>query len=287
MTGFGEASGHLGDSAVLAFEVQSVNHRHLKLRMRLPDELAAFEAPAEAVLRHRVPRGSLTVSCRLRGSGAPRLALDHEQLAGYVAALRAVQREHELEGGLSLATLAGLPGVLSFAAASYDGQLEPFLALLGRALDQLEASRRVEGAALQEALHAQLAGIEGELESLFAILPETVKGYRLRLRKRVDELLSDTQVGLDDGSLEREVALMAEKASLQEETDRLRAHVLEMRKQLDSDGPVGRRLEFLAQEMLREANTMAAKSVDARAVHTVLAIKLRVDSIREQVSNVQ
>ncbi len=286
MTGFGEASGAFGNAS-LAIEVQAVNHRHLKLRIRLPEPLALFEPAAEQLLRRRVPRGSLSLNVQLRGDSSQRLHLDRKLLSSYVEELRAVQAELGLQGAIGFETLAALPGALRFAAPDYSPQQADFLSMLERALEALEQARRSEGEALGVALRTQLDAIEQQLALLAELLPAAVRAYQQRLQQRVADLLEGGAASFEGGGLQREVALIAEKSSLQEEVDRLRSHVERMRAQLDCKEPVGRSLEFLAQEMLREANTMAAKSIDADIVHRVLAIKLQVDHIREQVSNVQ
>lgn len=286
MTGFGEASGAIGNAS-LSVEVQAVNHRHLKLRIRLPEPLAVFEAAAEQLIRRRIPRGSLSLNVQLRGDSTQRLVLDRKLLAAYVEELRAVQAELGLHGTIGFDTLAALPGALSFAAPDYAPYQADFLRLLEAALAALEQSRRAEGEALAGSLRGQLDEIAHQLAKLAELLPGAVRGYQQRLEQRVADLLAGGAASFENGSLQREVALIAEKSSLQEELDRLQSHVTRIRSQLQSSEPVGRSLEFLAQEMLREANTMAAKSIDADIVHRVLAIKLQVDHIREQVCNVQ
>lgn len=289
MTGFGVAHATHG-GAHLEVEVRSVNGRHLKVVTRLPDSLGGLGPQVEEAVRARVTRGAMHVQVRVSGSlesGGPQLDLN--LLKRFYATLTVAARELGAAPP-TIGEVALLPYVIREDVA-HDAAQEvwPTLAtLIGQALDGLEAMRRLEGAGIAEDLRQtgkKILELAAEVE---ALVPDVVREQGLRLRARIEQLVKDVQLALDPNELARETALLADRGDISEEVQRLRSHVEQLLGALDqADGPLGRKLEFLAQELLREANTMASKSHDTAMVQRILAIKLAVERIREQVANVE
>lgn len=289
MTGFGTAHASHG-AAHLEVEVRSVNGRHLKVVARLPEALSGLAPQLEDLVRGRLTRGAVHVTVRAAGSlesGGPQV--DVELLKRLHAALTGAARDLGAEPP-RIGEVALLPGVIREDVARDAAQeVWPTLERLANAaIDGLEAMRRQEGQGIADDLRAtagRIGELVGEVERL---VPEVVREQGSRMRARIEQLLKDAQHALDPGELARETALIADRGDISEEVQRLRSHVEQLLQALDhSDGPVGRKLEFLAQELLREANTMASKAHDTQLVHRILAIKLDVERIREQVANVE
>ena len=292
MTGFGGASVRCGDWS-LALEVRSVNHRHLDARVRLPRTLSALEPQLRARVQQRFARGKLdvTVVAPEGGTPAPRLDIDLAVARDYLAAGRALAESDGVPGALDASALLALPGVARLSEPELaEGELrEPLLAALDEALDALAAMRASEGAALARDLEARLvrvAELAGGLEGRSA---EVKQAAIERLRKRTRQLEAETGL-LDEARLHQEISLAAERMDIAEEVVRLRSHVAQFRELLAEAGPeapVGRRLEFLLQELGREANTIGSKGSDAPIAHEVVELKGELERIREQVLNVE
>ncbi len=288
MTGFGVASAEAGGLRV-EVEVRSVNHRHLKLSARVPEPLTALIPRIEERVRGQVTRGTVYLTVRSAdASGGGAFALDVPLLRRFYEQLT------QLAGELgapppSLAEVAQLEGVVRTGEAS--PELEAVWPAVEAAVDQALAAvlamRRAEGAALAVELGAIADQIEALAGTLEANLPAALAEQQRRLRERVEALLADQEVRLEPHALARELALLGDKGDIAEELQRLRSHVAQLRAALAAEGPIGRKLEFLAQELLREANTMASKTHDSALVETILAIKLQVERVREQVANVE
>ena len=292
MTGFGSASFRLADTA-FAIEVRSVNQRHLDVRVRLPRALAALEAELRARIQERFERGKLECSVSAPGGDAlpPRLEIDREAARAYLEAARRLEGEEGLRASLGSAELLALPGVARLVEPELAGD-ELRLALLpalDAALAGLAAMRAAEGEALARDLEARLARILELSAELEARAGEVAQSVRERLRKRARQLEAEVGV-VDEARLHQELALAADRLDISEEIVRLRSHVEQFRKMLAAAGPgkpAGRRLEFMLQEMSREANTLGAKGADAPAAHLVVELKTELERIREQVQNVE
>jgi uncharacterized protein (TIGR00255 family) len=291
MTGFGSASFRLADTP-FAIEVRSVNQRHLDVRVRLPRALAALEPELRARIQEKFERGKLECSVTAPGGDAltPRLEIDPAALRAYLEAAQALEREHGLRVSGS-AELLALPGVARLVEPELEGDelRRALLPALDAAIAGLAAMRAAEGEALARDLEARLARIlelAGELE---ARAGEVAQSVRERLRKRARQLEAEVGV-VDEARLHQELALAADRLDISEEIVRLRSHVEQFRKLLAGAGPgkpAGRRLEFLLQEMSREANTLGAKGADAPAAHLVVELKTELERMREQVQNVE
>jgi len=290
MTGFGRGETG-GRGRTFTVEVQSVNHRFLEVRCRLPRRLAGLEPRFQRAVQQRFARGHFEMSVQEKENDVEgrnrRLKVDLPLARQYVELLRALQQEMNLPGQVTLEMLAGQRELISVeeseeALEDVWAELEP--ALVG-ALDALTAMRCQEGAALAEALRRHLDEIEGTLSRVVGRTSDLVTAHRNRLRERVADLLDGRLP--DPLRLEQEVALLAERGDVDEECDRLRSHLAQFRETLDQAGPQGRRLDFLLQEMNREANTIGSKASDAGLAQDVVSLKTSIERLREQVQNLE
>lgn len=288
MTGYGEASAHLGGVQYF-LEVRSLNNKYLKVVLRLPDALQSLEAELESKLRERVSRGTVTVTASVSdNSAAAAYEVNKKALARYIEQIK------EASGGapVDIASLMALPGVLQ-PPADAEGRLEATKAalfdLLNKAVAQLTAMREREGKALVADLRSHHEFIATRVVKLKEIAPSVIHEYEKRLRTRIDSLLAEAGVKVDTVDLVREIAAYAERTDIAEELNRLGAHLEQFMELLTSTDsrPLGRTLDFLAQEMLREANTIASKSPDAAISRLAVEIKGAIDRIKEQAANVE
>ena len=292
MTGFASAKGHEAGFS-WAWELRSVNSKGLDLRLRVPDWVPGLEAALRARLSRDITRGAVTLSLRLgREDETGQLTLDMAQLDAVLDALAAVETR-ALDRGISLAPsraadLLGLRGVLDTASADDDG--EALRTALMTAFEPLIADflamRRAEGAALNDVIAAQLDTIAG----LTADAAEAAQARRDEQAEALNAALArvmDGAAGVDEARVAQELALIAVKADITEELDRLTAHVAAARELLSADAPIGRKFDFLAQEFNREANTLCSKS-GAKALTAIgLELKTVIDQMREQIQNVE
>ena len=294
MTGFGAASGEF-DGSRFVVEIRAVNGKFYKSTLRLPDELLALEGEIDQLVSKRLGRGSVTIAVRFTPApGALAATIDRAALSAYLAQLdAAIPAELRDRCTIDASALLPLPGVIAQSAGSDDRMLgvarEAIAKLVGEACDRLVEMRRREGAGLAVQLR-ELGGELGErLERIAERSPEVIVGYRERLRSRIDTLLAESGTALREEDLLREVAIYADRSDIAEEVIRLRGHLGQLEQVLTpSDGrPAGRVLDFLAQEMLREANTIASKSSDAEITREVVEIKGLIERIKEQAQNVE
>lgn len=291
MTGFGAAEGMVNGHRV-AVEVRSVNHRFFTPSLKLPAALARLEPEFREVMRQRVPRGHVTLSVRLEREGEGEGArIDAARLRDYVTQLRAVAAELGVSDTLDLTALLRLPDVLrtdADPAADLAGlTADQLLPVVQAALDGLTRMRREEGARLVAYLEERLAAIEGGLARIARRAPDRLTEQRDRLRAAVRELAEG--VAVDEQRLAQEIAILADRFDVNEELSRFASHNQAFREALAGTGtePVGKRLGFLLQEMLREANTTGSKANDAAMQREVIAIKEELERMREQVENLE
>lgn len=295
MTGFGEASSHAPDGAHYFLEVRSLNNRYFKSVIRLPDEFQGLEAEIESELRRKLTRGSVTVTATCgESTGAAAHTINHQALGEYIRQLQATPQVASGEVKIDIAPLLTLPGVLQ-PPANEEARLErartQFLALLSKACANLIAMREREGTALVEDLFANRDVILDRLKIISARAPQTIQEYEARLRQRIETMLREAELRVDSVDIIREIAAYAERSDISEEITRLTGHMEQYTQLLTpkttGDKPVGRTLDFLAQEMLREANTMASKSADVTLSRAIVEIKGAIDRIKEQVQNIE
>jgi uncharacterized protein (TIGR00255 family) len=290
MTGFGRGTAQ-GDGFVAAVDLKTVNNRFLDVHLRASTDLSSIESVVRRRLGERLSRGRVDVSISLERTGEVAYELNRPLIAGFIQAMREMQKDFGLAGEPDINVLARLPGAMQ---AARDGVSEEMLKgveqALAQAIDELEAMRLREGAALASEMSARLDEIERHLPVIESLSAEQVENYRARVYKRISELLARDGleiVELDQGRLAQEVAYLADRSDITEETTRLRSHVAQFRAALAEEGDVGKRLDFLLQEFNREANTVLSKSTDTAIKEAALAIKAAVEKLREQVQNVE
>ena len=286
MTGYGRAFRER-DGRQMTIELKSVNHRFLDLAFRIPRNLMFMEDAARKAIGARLSRGHVDVFVTYRNlrTDARTVTVDRALYDAYARALDTVA-----EGGLrddrSLMSIARLPDVLVVTEAEEDQDAVTALMLdtLAEALDQLIAMRAREGEAMRRDLNEKVDAIErmtGEVEARY---PQTVEAYRARLKAAVEELIA---TDVDETRLLTEVAIMADRSAIAEEIVRLKSHVAALRKLFEEDKPIGRRIDFLVQELNRETNTISSKSQDIPITRLVVDMKAEIEKLREQLQNVE
>jgi len=289
MTGFGRGSAS-GDDFTVAVEIKTVNNRYLDIHLRLSQELSPLEMIIRKRVGARLARGRVDLNINFERTGATTYEVNRPLIAGYVSAMREIQHEFNLAGDIDISSVARLPGAL---APARDGLGEVNTAGLERALDEaldsLELMRENEGAALAEEMRSRLGKIEAEVPVIEAAAAGLADAYRQRLQKRIGELVirGAQAIELDAGRLAQEVAYLADRSDISEELARLRSHIEQFRAAIYDDGEVGKRLDFLLQELNREANTVLSKSTEISIKDAGLAIKAEIEKLREQVQNVE
>lgn len=287
MTGFGQAEGPVGNVRVLV-EVRTVNHRFFSPSIKLPSAFGRWEAEVREAMRVRVARGHVTLSARFERAESNTAGIDEARFAEVVIELRRLRERHELEGPVDLATVLRMPDVISSARdEEVTGTSAELVAVVEAALAQLDAARTDEGRRLAEVLSARLAAVADAVSRIAARAPERLLAQRDRLRSSVRELAEG--VAVDEQRLAQEVAILADRLDVSEELDRFQSHITAFRDTLAAPGgePVGKRLGFLLQELLREANTTGSKAADAAIVQDVIGIKEELERLREQVENLE
>ena len=294
MTGFGRGQSKAvsNGSPRAEIEIRAVNQRFLKLSLKLPPYLAVLETRVREAVRQRLRRGAVDVYARIRsdpGAAGQPAAVDEAAVRAYVTRWRELAAQLDLSGELSVNTLAGLPDLfLKGAAAPQPEALWPAIdEALQLALDDLEQMRAREGAALARDLIGHVKKMRAALDKIKLRAPRTIAAYRKKLTARVRELLTDTQWRPARDAIESEVVLCAERADISEEITRLDSHLDQFAAALKTNGEIGKRLEFLAQEMHREINTIGSKAADEKISTLVVELKSQLEKIREQSANVE
>ncbi|MFL5615690.1 MAG: YicC/YloC family endoribonuclease [Gemmatimonadaceae bacterium] len=287
MTGFGAAEGNVG-GAVVAVEVRSVNHRFFNPSIKLPSEFARWEGEVRETLRKSITRGHVTLFARVAREQTEG-RIDEARFASYVQQLRELQQRYGLDATLDVGTILRLPDVLSAqdGIESTPGTAQELVDIVGRAAAAMDAMRVAEGARLGAYIDERLQLIAESVERIAERAPSRLIEQRDRLRLAVQELAGG--IALDEQRLAQEIALLADRLDVSEEIARFRSHLEAFRATLRdaaTDG-VGKRLGFLLQELLREANTTGSKGNDSVILQDVLAIKEELERIREQVENLE
>ncbi|NQU43427.1 YicC family protein [bacterium] len=292
MTGFGRAedSREIGAFAV---EAKSVNHRFLEPRVHLPRELSWLELPLTRLIKERLIRGKVDASIRWTPAPEyqPRASFNRAILADYERQTADLAEFLEREEAVSLEYLLQLPGVAEAASPIMEEEAVQDLAIsaLNQALDALIEERRREGEALEKEIRLRLSNLEEMRTSIESRREEVVETYRQRLRKKAEEWAQTASVEIDAGRLESEILLYAERSDITEELVRLDTHIDAFVQAFDASGEAaqGRSMEFLAQELLRETNTIGSKARDTSIATLVLTMKNEIEKIREQILNVE
>lgn len=288
MTGYGRGS-CAGPAFNITVELRSVNYRYADYYLKIPREFYFLEDRIRRLLKGKVGRGRVEVNIIARRSSAGKegVALDEKLAAAYLRAFRDLAKGLDIPLDLSMADLVQMPGVLEDPDhVSEEKALWPYLEkALQEALEGLLDGRTAEGRNLYRDLKDRLAKLEALAEELAALVPAALEEQRARLESRLQEALADN---FDEGRLLTECAVLAEKMDVHEETVRLKSHLEALDEALQKNkGPVGRRLDFIAQEIFREINTIGAKSQDYRLVALVVEIKSELEKMREQIQNIE
>lgn len=289
MTGFGRASVSENDFSITV-ELKTVNNRFLDVNLRLPAELQLLEPVVKKLISDRLARGRVDVNLQYDRDDTAQFELNRPLIAGILAAMKEMQDEFSLKGEPDINVIARLPNVITTKKEEPGPE---FLVAVGNvvalAIDDLENMRTIEGDMLGAELASRLNDIEGRLPAIEAEAANVAEEYRQRLTKRIGELLAraDSQIEVDGSRLAQEVAFLADRLDISEEITRLKTHIEHFRGIVAEDRDVGKRLDFLTQELNREANTIASKTNNMIVKENALAIKSDIEKIREQVQNVE
>ncbi len=287
MTGYGQAEGTVGALRVVV-DVRTVNHRFFSPSIKLPSAFGRWETEVREAMRLKVSRGHVTLTARAERLADAPVAIDQERFAAAAAQLKALVYANGLSGGVDLASVLRMPDVMTAPREEdLSGTVTELVAIVEGALDALQRARAEEGERLALVLRQRLEAVSGALSRIAARAPERLVAHRDRLRESVRELAGG--VAVDEGRLAQEIAILADRMDVAEELDRFQSHIVAFRSALDESGgdPVGKRLGFLLQEMLREANTTGSKAADAPILHEVVGLKEELERIREQVENLE
>jgi uncharacterized protein (TIGR00255 family) len=289
MTGYGKAM-VAGDNFSVSVDLKTVNNRFLDIHLRVGSELASLEPSIKKRITSRLTRGRVDVAISLERTAQMVYELNRPLIAGYVNALKQLQADFQIGGELDINVLARIPGALQPARSAIDADVISGVdAAVSQALDELEKMREQEGQALKTELRDRVQKIESLVPTIEAAAAGLAEAYRVRLQKRIGELLNrgGQVVEVDPARLAQEVAYLADRSDVSEEMVRLRSHLTQFQEALDAPGEAGKMLDFLLQELNREANTTLSKSTDLVIKEAGLAIKAEVEKLREQVQNVE
>jgi len=269
----------------LTWEIRSVNHRYLDISLRLPEPLRMIEETVREKVNQQLARGKLEVSLRFQVDrnqpGA--MSIDDGLVDRLTEMANEIEKRIHESSSLGVRDILNWPGVITDGGIDYESLAKDAVTLLDDTLDSLIRNRQREGERLVEMVNERLAGIGEQVDAVRTILPEIMTAFRIRLENRLSELKDS----LEPGRLEQEVVIFANKSDVAEELDRLESHITETRHALGSKKPIGRRLDFLMQEMNREANTLGSKSSDIRITNASIELKVLIEQIREQIQNVE
>ena len=288
MTGYGRAQGSFSGGDILV-EIKSVNNRYLDCGVKLPRIYGFAEEAVKAAVQKSISRGKVDVFITISSAGAEnvKISLNAPVVEGYLAALKQIAADYGVRDDISVSSLSRFPDVFLVEKQEEDEQevREAVLAVVGEALEAFDAMRTREGDALRRDMTEKSDQILDLVSKVEARNPETVAAYRERLTNKMQEVLGNTAI--DEARILQEAAIYADKVAVDEETVRLRSHVDQMRSMLSEGGVMGRKLDFLMQEMNREANTIGSKCSDVAEARTVVDIKALLEKLREQIQNIE
>ncbi len=289
MTGFGRGQVS-NENFEVSVEIKTVNNRFLDLNLRLSQELQTLEADLKRLVNTRLSRGRVDINLQYERTEELVYELNRPLISGYLSAMKTMQDEFSLSGEPDLNVIARLPNALQpkkeELSVEFAGAIKT---AFENALDELEKMRESEGEALKTELFFRLSEIESHLPQIEAESAKVADEYQVRLTKKLNDFLSrsDSQIEIDQARLAQEVAYLADRSDISEEIMRLRSHIEHFRVISEDEKDVGKRLDFLTQELNREANTIASKTNNLIVKEAALAIKSEIEKIREQVQNVE
>ncbi len=288
MTGFGRGEDTIGGRHIV-FEIKSVNHKYFEFNSRIPRGYLFLEDKLKAYIQGKISRGKVDVFLQIETLEEMdvQVLVNHSLASAYVTALQELKERYQLPDEPSLALLSKYSDIFSVhkAPEDEDAVWEAVRQVADQAIASFLKMREAEGARLKADILEKAGEIVALVDQVERHTPETVEHYRERLKAKIEELLQDNR--FDEQRVLTEVAIFADKVAVDEETVRLRSHFQQLQRLVDSDGPVGRKIDFLVQEMNREANTIGSKSVNSQIAYLVVDIKALIEKIREQVQNVE
>ena len=288
MTGYGRAVETV-NGREFTVELRSVNNRYLDCTVKLPRALSFAEDAVKQAVKGSISRGKVDVFISLRSESAQdvRITLNAPMVEGYIAAMRQMAQDYGIGEDISVSLLSRMPDVFTVDKPEIDEEqmLSDLLSVVGKALERYDAMRTAEGKALENDLRSRGETILSLVEQVEAGSGQTVADYRTRLENKLKEVLANTAI--DESRILTEAAIFADKVAVDEETVRLRSHLDQMNNMLTTGGAIGRKLDFLLQEMNRESNTIGSKCSDVRLARIVVDIKAELEKIREQTQNIE
>lgn len=288
MTGYGRSE-NIIDGRHIIFEIKSVNHKFFECNARLPRSCMFLEDKLKTLVQGKISRGKVDVFLQLETleSTDTEVLVNHSLASAYVKALRELKEEYSLPDEVSLSLLARCPDLLSVRKAQEDEDAlwAAVAEVAEAAIESFLEMRKSEGVRLQKDILEKAGRLEALVDEVEKITPETVAEYRERLQAKIEEMLGANH--FDEQRVLTEVAVFADKVAVDEETVRLRSHIRQLRQLSESEEPVGRKIDFLVQEMNREANTIGSKSVNSKIAYLVVDMKSEIEKIREQIQNVE
>ncbi len=288
MTGFGRAEAVLNGRSITV-EIRSVNHRYYEFSCRLPRSMNFAEEKIKSFLYGKISRGKVEVSVLVQNVAAisEKITVNKEVISEYITALREIKDEMDLTDNLSLSDVMRIPDAFTVVKAETDEEQlwDDLRSVLGAALDNFVRMRETEGAKMRADILSRLEVIEKNVSVVEERSPKIVEDYRKRLYDRMCEVLEGRNI--DEGRILLEAGIFSEKTAVDEETVRLRSHISQLRGMVESDEPIGRKLDFLVQEMNRETNTIGSKVQDIEVTKIVVDQKSEIEKIREQIQNIE
>ena len=288
MTGYGRAVETI-DGREITAELRSVNNRYLDCTVKMPRLYAFAEDSVKTHVKSAISRGKVDVfiAVNVMEDMQMRISVNHPVLEGYLSAMRSIASDYGVRDDISVTALSRLPDVFVVEKAEEDEEklTQDILSVVDKALEKFTAMRTTEGAALEADLRGRAATILTLVEKVEQRSPVTLAEYRARLTEKMQEVLGQTNI--DEGRILQEAAIYADKIAVDEETVRLRSHLNQLETMLTNGGAIGRKLDFLLQELNREANTIGSKGNDLEQARTVVEIKAELEKIREQTQNIE
>ena len=288
MTGFGRAVEQIGGLDITV-EIKSVNHRYFEFSSRIPRAYQFLDEKLKSLCQQSIQRGKVEVSVLIddNSENSASVEINHAFAKSYIAALKQLAKEYKIKDDVKVSTVASNTEMFKVRRVAVDDEVvtEAVLEVASKAIDSFVSMRTTEGEKLACDVKARTETILKLIEQVEERSPETVKAYRERLEAKIKELLEDAKV--DEQRLITETAIFADKVAVAEETVRLRSHIDQLCKLISSDGAVGKKLDFIVQEMNRETNTIGSKCQDVDIAHIVVDIKSEIEKIREQIQNIE
>jgi uncharacterized protein (TIGR00255 family) len=289
MTSFGRAQSEEGKDLCFSIEMKSVNHRYLDINIRMPRIMLALEEKVRNIISKKLNRGKVDVFINYKNYGynVGKTNLNMKLARDYYECLKQIQSELDVIDDISTSKIARLPDVITLVEPEENldnifGEISP---LIESALNLMEEMRIREGEKLKEDILSKIQLIETYVVEIEKVADSIPKNYKKKLQERLSQLLSE--VDIDENRIALEVAILSDKAAVDEEITRLKSHLSQIKSTLNLDEPIGRKLDFIIQEMNREANTVASKSIDINMTNKVIEIKNTIEKIREQVQNIE